>query len=320
MSKNIFGYCLFPIAVLTFASGLLGQSTPTGIYERVVIRDDVGPAGARAFASPFDAVVGLTFGGGQFCTGVLVAPNIVLSARHCDVFVGDDVVFGNDLNNPTFTAKVISVFNPAGSGSLLDGGDFSILTLNQNISGAIATPMKLSDETSFLVGKLAALIGYGYNGVGSTGHGNTADDFRWGGTNIIDRYGTPAGGFTGANIFSTDFDDGTAANNTIPGSDPNPTDFEATTAPGDSGGPLLVRINNEWVVVGVLSGGTTFNSVYGDISWWTGVAPFRSHIEAVGGVFVAIPEPGSLVIVLIIGAAMVGRSRWNRGGRLTSNP
>ena len=62
--------------------------------------------------------------------------------------------------------------------------------------------------------------------------------------------------------------------------------FEATTAPGDSGGPILVQVGGEWVIAGVLSGGTTSTSVYGDISWWTGIADYQSAIEARGGVFV----------------------------------
>ena len=47
----------------------------------------------------------------------------------------------------------------------------------------------------------------------------------------------------------------------------------------------MVQINGEWVVAGVLSGGTTSNSTYGDISWWTGTAIYRSQIEARGGIF-----------------------------------
>ena len=76
--------------------------------------------------------------------------------------------------------------------------------------------------------------------------------------------------------------------NEIPGSSPTPIEFEATTAPGDSGGPVMVQIGAEWVVAGVLSGGTTFNSVYGDISWWTGTAVFRSQIESEGGEFIVV--------------------------------
>ena len=136
-----------------------------------------------------------------------------------------------------------------------------------------------------MVEMTAATIGYGYNGLGSNGHGFTADGWRWGGENVIDRYGSPAGD-SGSNIISTDFDNGTNSANTISGSSSTPLQFEATTAPGDSGGPVLVQADDgEWLIAGVLSGGSTNNSVYGDISWWTGTAVYRSQIEAAGGEF-----------------------------------
>ena len=44
---------------------------------------------------------------------------------------------------------------------------------------------------------------------------------------------------------------------------------------------------------GVLSGGTSSNSTYGDISWWTGTAIYRDDIESRGGEF---GVPGSLLL------------------------
>ena len=83
----------------------------------------------------------------------------------------------------------------------------------------------------------------------------------------------------------------TGTSNTLPGGSPNALRNEATTGPGDSGGPLLVN----GLIAGVLSGGTTSTSVYGDISWWTGTNQFRSTIEDFGGTFVnpdeEVPEP-----------------------------
>lgn len=263
----------------------------SAVFPRIVINDAIGPAGSRAYAAPFDAVVEVNFG----CTGTLIADNVVISARHCGVGAGDTVIFGDNANGGgIFSSTVQSSFLPNGNGDLLDGGDVAILTLTAAVPANIATPMRLIDETDGLVGMVCATVGYGSNGVGSSGHFDTADGRRWGGENIIDVYGSPASSF-GSNIISTDFDDGTTGANQIPGSSPSPLEFEATTAPGDSGGPVLVQIGNEWFIAGVLSGGSTNNSVYGDISWWTGTADFRSVIEARGGRFagsieVAIPD------------------------------
>ncbi|MEM1013342.1 MAG: trypsin-like serine protease [Planctomycetota bacterium] len=275
----------------------------------ITIRDDIGGSGSRAFADSDDAFDAVVWVDG--CTGVLIAPDVILTARHCGIFNGDQVRFGTNVNSPDLIRTVTSVSNPDGFGSLLDGGDVTIARLSSPVPSSVATPLRIIDETVGLVGQVAATLGYGFNGVGSSGHGFTGDDRRWGGTNVIDRYGTAPGSsssFT-SNIFSTDFDNGSFFNNTISGSDPTPTEFEATTAPGDSGGPLLVNIGDEWLVAGVLSGGTTFNSVYGDISWWTGVQPYRTQIEAFGGQFTLIPEPSGALALASAGLILARRRR-----------
>jgi len=262
----------------TYAPG--SPETADSVFPRIVINNAIGAQGSRDYAAPFDAVIRV---GG--CTGTLIAPNLVISARHCGIGAGTVVRFGDNSNNTTFTVTVQSSTLPAGSGSLLDGGDVSIHVLNSSVPANIATPMRLIDETDDLAGMLAATLGYGYNGLGSSGHGFNGDGWRWGGENIIDRYGSPASA-GGSNIISTDFDNGTNGANTIPTSSSTPLEFEATTAPGDSGGPVLVQFGGEWVISGVLSGGTSSTSVYGDISWWTGTAIYRDEIEAAGGAFV----------------------------------
>ena len=264
-------------------NGPIDQSE-ISIFPRIVINDDIGPAGSQAYADPFDSVVST-----PGCTGTLIAANVVISARHCGTDAGGTVNFGEDSSNPIFTATVESSILPDGNGTLLDGGDVAILILTGDVPETVATPMRFIDATDDLVGQTTALIGYGLNGVGSVGHQGSSDGLRWGGENVIDEYGVPAGA-AGANIISTDFDDGSAGANTIPGSDPTPLEFEATTAPGDSGGPVLINTGSEWAIAGVLSGGTSPTSQFGDISWWTGTAVFREDIEAVGGEFVTFGE------------------------------
>lgn len=291
-------------------------TTQEGEFARIVIRDDIGLAGAASFAaaSAFSGVVALGYSGGQYCSGVLIAPTTVLSARHCAPVAGEFVRFGTSYSSPTFSANIQSVLLPGGgtAGSpLLNGGDLAIVTLATAVPSAIATPFFLSDATTSLTGFTVATIGYGGRGIGSTGV-TGSDGIRRGGTNVLDRYGagvntvsTIAGS---ANIFSTDFDNPAGTSNTLGwlGSQTTATTFEATTAGGDSGGPLLVDNGGQWTLIGVLSGGTTSNSVYGDISWWTGVAPFRAQIEAAGGVFVSVvPEPGTYGLMLL-GLAVVG--------------
>lgn len=304
-------FAVVACVVLSSSISLAQDGDPVLATSNIVINDPVGSAGSQSFADQFDAVVSLSFGG-SYCTGTLISTNAILTARHCDAFVDDDILFGPDLNSPEFSAKVASVIVPDNTGGLLSGADLAILTLDQHIPSSVATPMNLTSLTTELIGMEATMVGYGWNGIGSIGHEGTSDNQRWAGENIIDAYGSPAGA-SGTNIFSTDFDDGTAAANTIAGSSAVPLALEATTAPGDSGGPLLVQINGEWVVAGVLSGGTTNDSVYGDISWWTGTEPFVAEIEAVGGQFVtAVPEPTSFTVIGAIGLGLLLRRRKNR--------
>lgn len=279
--------------------------TEEGIFPRIVIRDDIGLTGSASFAAnpAFSGVVAV-----GSCTGVLIAPTTMLSARHCSPSLGGTVRFGTNLSSPTFSTSIQSVLFPGGGtpgSSLPNGGDIAILTLSSVVPISIATPFVLTDATTELTGFSVVTIGYGDRGIGSTG-ATGFDGIRRGGTNVLDRYGaavntssTLAGT---ANIFSADFDNPTGTSNTLGwlGSQSTATAFEAATAGGDSGGPLLFDNGGQWTVMGVLSSGTTSNSVYGDISWWTGVAPFRSQIESFGGVFVAVvPEPGTYGLMLL---------------------
>ena len=307
------------LSVALLFSGILtahASIIPTESDNRIVINDAVGPAGAQALAAAHPAVARVVVGGG-ICTGTLIAPTKILTAKHCTDGAGVaamSVLFGPDAAAPILTRTVTAKLEmlPVPAGALLDGTDISVLTLSSAVPAATATPMKLWDGTP--TGVAARTVGYGLNGVGSVGHGGTTDDLRWAGDNVIDTYGAAAisGGFVGgsANIFSTDFDDGSAASNTLTfhGSSAVPLLNEATTAPGDSGGPLIVQAFGESVVIAALSGGTTSTSVYGDISWWTGIGPYRSTLEAHGAVF-AVPEPSAFLYIGLIALVFVGRQK-----------
>ncbi len=286
-----------------------------GIFPRIVIRDDIGLAGSASFGAD-PAFAGVVALGG--CTGVLIAPGTVLSARHCGPSVGGTVRFGANSASPSFSSTISSVVFPGGgtSGSpLLNGGDVAILTLSSVVPSNIATPYTLTDATTALTGVSVATVGFGRRGVGSTGT-IPNDGLRRGGTNVLDRYGAGVNASStiggSANIFSTDFDNPAGTSNTLGwlGSSATATSFEATTAPGDSGGPLFFNNGGQWTLMGVLSGGTLSNSAYGDISWWTGVAPYRAQIEAAGGVFVTVvPEPGTYGLMLLGLVGLVAASR-----------
>jgi hypothetical protein len=267
------------------------------------INDTAGAATAQALGAPVTPVVHVLAGGGR-CSGVLIDPTHVITAQHCTFGVSAGVMsvqFFDATNSLFATRTVAAKFEIDATNSLLDGTDVAILTLS-SAAPASVTPLTFFDGNPTAIG--IDTVGFGLNGLGSTGHGGTWDGLRWGAENVVDFYGQAAGTsafISGtANIFSTDFDDGTAANNTLGwlGSSAIPLLNEGTTAPGDSGGPLLAMIDGAPRILGVLSGGTTATSQYGDISWWTGTSQWRTFIEtnATNAVFY-IPEPGTLALL-----------------------
>lgn len=312
----------FQTILASIKCGLLLVSTAHAV---VVIGDpNHNTADAFSFGSPYVAVVDI-WADSRSGTGILINPSHVLTAKHVAPPNTNNIfVDFNDANNnridfqPSGGATwirgnvVYSALN--GSGGDLDGTDLVILKLQTPVT--TIAPMRLLGNMSYAVGKEAVMVGFGNYGVGDgTGLSGTAS--RYAGTNVIDHYGaaaTPTGFFSNTeNIFSVDFDDGTAGNNKLDqlGSSATPLDKESTTAGGDSGGPLLVEYEGEYLVAGIVSGGLDPNSEYGDIGWWTGVGPYQSVIESYGGVFVAVPEPSVLAFTLI-SSALVLAFRRNR--------
>ncbi|REJ67087.1 MAG: hypothetical protein DWQ31_11530 [Planctomycetota bacterium] len=269
----------FGIGLLILAF-LIGSASPASA---IVINDTAGSSAAVALGDPYTAVIEL-FVGGSFCSGALIDATHVLTAQHCTfgASTGSMSVHFHHLDNDGGSDAVYSVTAKSevnATNVLTDGTDLAILTLSSPAPvGVTPMPIALSNP----VGVVADTVGYGYNGIGSSGHGFGADGRRWAAENVIDSYGAalhpPGTPGTSGNIFNTDFDNETGTSNTLSGLGSSPTMLpnEGTTAPGDSGGPLVV----DGQIVGILSGGTTATSVYGDISWWTGTFPHISWIQA----------------------------------------
>lgn len=337
---GILKFTLFATACLAVST--FGQRSANAI----VINDAAGTAAALAAgrASALAPLVRLKLGGsGGNCTGTLIDANHVLTARHCTLgrdIRGMQVFFDvdNDGSFDGFSRVSAKAEVSSATNFLLGGSDVAILTLS---TPSTLTPLKIYDgDLADLVGRTVTTSGYGMQGVGSTGGSLPVDGKRWAGENVVDAVGgalDPGGvaiPFPSTNIINVDFDDGTDANNNLaPGvlSSSVPLDMEASPAPGDSGGPLLLDLEGIPLVLGVVSGGTTPNGPYGTNAFWTGLgehkqfildnapgAQFVSTLPAIGGNGSTggngangadVPEP---VSTAMIGLGLIGLTRRNR--------
>jgi hypothetical protein len=265
------GYPVMHRSLAIAAATVLLANAPAA--HAIVINDPAGAATAIALGTPHTAVVELFLGGG-LCSGAVVSATQVITAEHCtsgETLASMSVRFHQN-NDATPEAAIgvsaIAEMNP--TNDLLDGTDLALLTLASALP-AWVTPLQFFIGDT--VGWLATTVGFGRNGIGSTGATAFGDGRRRAAENIVDSYGQARNGFGAipgtTNIINTDFDDGSPAANTLSplGSTAFMLTNEGTTASGDSGGPLLIN----GYIAGILSGGSSRDSDYGDISWWTGL-------------------------------------------------
>ncbi|MDJ0553212.1 MAG: trypsin-like serine protease [Microcoleaceae cyanobacterium MO_207.B10] len=285
--------------------GLAASQSFQSSVRGIIINDTAGADTAKVLGAPFTSVAEMFFldSDESICSGSLIADLYLLTAQHCiqDSFAEDwTILFGGDDPENSTLANILvnNIFAVDDTFSLLDGTDIAILELAEAAPESITRLKLFGNNPKSLIGTNATVVGFGNNGLGSIGHEFTADGLRWGAENIIDLLDggfDPAFNVTfGSNIFNLDFDDGTPENNTLSsfGSSNVPLDNEGTTAPRDSGSPLMVEVDGELLIAGVLSGGSTDTSQFGDISWFTGVTEYREFIEQLGGQFVGdfVPE------------------------------
>jgi hypothetical protein len=313
----------FPCKLVSAALLALAGLSPV---HAIVVNSAFGAAEAAIYGSDiqFGGVVRINIAGTGICTGTLISASTILTAKHCTAALASEITVDFDLNGNGIlesgvdqTNAISSIYrapDAPGNPNLIDGTDVAMLTLSGLLpSWANALFQKLWDGS--LLDSLVTMVGYGGQGVNALATNPGLS--RWAAENTVDKVG--AAGFNqpnSANIISTDFDNPVGQGfpplgfgNTLGASPINSSPValfaEGTTAGGDSGGPLFVEVDGVWLVAGVLSGGTSSSSSFGDISWWTGLGDYRSEIEARGGVFYSnvaestVPEPGAWGLILL---------------------
>jgi len=318
-----------------------------------------------------DATARLTFtaadGGTYACSGSLLAGGAyVLTAGHCgDDFVGNMTVqFGYSNGTAAVTRTVAqgnATLHPLWQGfdnSADAGTDLAILKL----SAPVTTIQGYKLSTTNDVGKNYLMAGYGTSGTatsngspswadGNYGHYGyntfdvTSKDFNKAMDTVVSGWGYDASYYTGTTYMS-DFDSGTAANNTLGrvagvtgntwASSTGLGVTEALIAGGDSGGGDFVwdAATSQWLLSGVHSWGWQANatngtgvcdfvgltgcdnktgnsSSYGDTSGSTALFDQQAWINSVVNPAAAVPEPETYALMLA-GLGLVAFARRRR--------
>ncbi len=134
-----------------------------------------------------DAVVMLTEGGQFSCTGTLVAPNLVLTARHCVTDMNETDECGTFTTDHRASAIGIAVGVRANQGRPVAKGkqlfhenqasgcsyDIALILLDQDVPGAVISKVRLGVTTA---GEAASTVGYGDNGSGRLTNGRYRKD------------------------------------------------------------------------------------------------------------------------------------------------
>ncbi|MEM1305266.1 MAG: trypsin-like serine protease [Planctomycetota bacterium] len=270
-----------------------------------VVLDGVDDAAYFALAAqPEYASVGkLTWSepGGSFLgSGTLIAEDWVLTAAH-NIDGADGA--GSGLNNLKFSVGGATyaaeqwIAEPTWAAlggdqdldNYLAGYDIALVKLSSPVEGVAPATLYAGEDELGLVG---TAVGFGSQGVGSTGFQAGTAGTKIAGQNVIDAVGPDKS--PGSNPFAfnvdndrllaVDFDSPTSPFESRLG-DRSPLELEYLIAPGDSGGGLFIDVDGETLLAGVTSFGLSVdangpNSDYGDLGGFTRVSSFVDWIEA----------------------------------------
>ncbi len=291
------------VAVVVF-SALVLSAVPRA--QAGTIRHDVSNSTYTALAGGYPSVGYMTWPG-RAASGVLIAPDWVLTAAHVldDPVAAASYTFDFTPGAPGGDYTGLNKFvHPGWTGTLGEGFDLALLQLSTSVLGI--SPALLSDRTDEL-GRLATIVGFGLGGTGLTGATGSPGTKR-AGFNVVDLLGSNIG-FSAAEIV-VDFDNPDDASTNFSGS-PIPHATELLPAPGDSGGGWFIDFGDGVdLLAGIESWGLDADgsliSNYGDAAGATRVSSQLQWIFDTSGVPPFSPTAVPLPSAAFMGLGLLG--------------